>query len=447
MKKIILLLVWISLFSATMASTILSYLTRHEMFIIGQYLDNYHKKLEKESLEQQCKKYSSIITKIKNLNWKIEDKKVQAVLYLVYEYAKKWNKVCTVQSTKTNPTKEEIKNSITTWNKINYQNIKINNSYLRQNAILVPISGEAYNIYGVNLKSLYQNAFVNSILVKNIYWSEADSLIKKAYLVSMTWQILQSTNFSNWYAYFPLKKPFQLLANVNTPFYIAISLNNPENNNTNKKIKLIIEKENNWLKTQVVSAINWEELKWLITSSFASYNYLIRKSKIIISNYLNNPTLKVWTNKIYSFTLNTSWFESKLGKLNLNLNISDAYVDTNSFILKINWNKYPYVKFDYPNVNWNHYLKISFNNPYDITTWTKFDIYADFTRVPDNSVVYCQLKNLSNFTWEVDWSYTWNFSILYSDNSINWIVSYADKDWFTDAYLYFGNVFWWTLRK
>jgi hypothetical protein len=61
----------------------------------------------------------------------------------------------------------------------------------------VPISGTAYTIYGVNLKSLYQDAFVKSLLVKNVYGNVADSLIKKAYLISVTGQVLQQTNFVN----------------------------------------------------------------------------------------------------------------------------------------------------------------------------------------------------------------------------------------------------------
>ena len=436
MKKIILALA--VLISPVFAINLEKYFTPKEIQIINSYLEKYHQKLAQQPIKKQCEKYNQINQKIQIALQKQLPKKIKVLILYIQEQVQNWQKICKIPQA-------------TTWDIITWTNqdkiqINLNNEYFKKNSILVPISGTAYTIYWVNLKSLYQDAFVKSLLIKNVYGNIADSLIKKAYLISVTGQVLQQTNFVNWYAYFELPKPFKLFANVNTPFYVAISLNEPKNWNTNKPIKLVLTPQTNWFQTLIVSAINWENIPWLVSNNFASYNYLIRKSKPLISNSLYRWNLKAGTYKIYSLTLNTTWGTSKLLQLNLDLSISKAYIDTGSFLLKINWQKYPYVKFYFPDISGNGKLKLRFNNPYDITTGTNFDIYATFTRVPDHSTVYCQLREISDFTWTVDGNYTGSFSILYSDNAARF-VDINTKDWFTDTYLDFSKVYSWTLRK
>ena len=451
MKKIIIgLLIGLS-GSISFGVDLSKYFSQEQIKVIDTYLEKFHKNMEKSPINTQCKKYEKILNKIKAAENKKLPKNILALLEYIKEKIITWSKVCKVaevknnnQKIQNNKTEKTIKNSQKNQEKI--ENIKINSDYLRKDSILVDISWLAYTIYGINIKPIYGDIFVKSLLFKNTFGSQADSVIKNWYLVSLTWKILAKSTFSNWYIYFELPKPIKLIKDVNTPFYVAIEINKVDWNTTNRFIKLSLVKKLNDLKTSIISADNWEEIWNWVGNDFASNTYIIRNSKLLLRNYYTRRNLRNWFRQIYSLNISSTWWKALLKSLVLNTYLYKTQLDTWNILVKINYKKYPNVKFEFSwkNYIWNWKLKITFwGNGYEITTWIRLDIYANFERTKDNAKALFRLKDISDYNWIVPENYTWDYSILWSDNTFkNWNYNY-----FTDSFLDFWKVYEWYLKK
>ena len=427
------------------------YFSQTEIKLINSYLETFHNKLTKLPQEKRCKKYSNILTKVQKIEKEKLPQKILILLEYIQEQVSNWSKEYNIIPSTANKNQhrekesqqvqKESKQSTTTPEKI-----KINSSLLRKDSILVPISWTAYLIYWLNLKPIYWDVLVKSLLFKNVYGNEADILIKKAYLISLTGAILAKNNFTNWYIYFELKKPIRLIKDIYTPFYIAVSLNEPTWNTTNKPIKLQLAKNYNTLKTTIISADNGNEIWNWYWHDFASHSYLIRNSKLLLKNYYTRRNLRNWFRQIFSLNINSSWDKSLLKSIRLNTYLYKTSFNTWGFLLKINNLKYPNAKFifSWENYVWNWILQIVFpQDGYDIQTWLKLDIYATFKSTKDHGKALISLKDISEFTWIVNQNYTWNYSILWSDNTFrNWTYNY-----FTDSYLDFTKVYEWYLKN
>ena len=449
MKKVIILIVSLLTVGLGISVDLSKYFSPKEIKIINTYLTNYHKKLQILPIKNQCQKYNKIIEKINSIERKKFPVKIAVLIEYIKEQVTNWSKICKITNPKKNfdkKTNSSVNESTKKTQTKKIEKTKINSNYLKRDSILVPISWTAYTIYGINIKPIYGDVIVKSLLFRNIYGSTADPVVKKCYLISITWQTLATSSLNNWHIYFELSKPIRLLKDIYTPFYVAVSLNKVNQDTTNRSIKLKLEKQFGTLKTSIISADNWEEIWNWLWHPFASNTYIIRNSKLLLKNYYTRRNLRNWFRQIYSLNINSTWWKSILKSIILNTYLYKTSLDTWSFLLKINNLRYKNVKFDFSweNYVWNWKLKIIFWwNWYDILTGIKLDIYANFKNTKDHAKALFRLKDISNYTWIVNQNYTGNYSILWSDNTFkNWQYNY-----FTDAFLYFWNVHDWYLKK
>ncbi len=405
------------------------------------------------------KKYDLILSKIQKILSKPLPEKVKILLIYVEFKINQFRELLDISLNNKESFLEKFKKTnkpLLTWNntkttkkKLSLSWYVLNYSSLKTSEILVPISWMAYGVLGFYIKPLYGDAVMKSIVFKNLYWNEADYNIKDLYFVSFTWEVLAKTKLVNGIAYFNFNNPINLLRNWNNTFYIFATLNPIfSENQTNKRLKFTLVNSINGFDTEIITKANWNPARF-INSTFNANTYYFRKSKPILTSTYKYWRLRVWTNDIYEFNIASTGGSIVLKKLNFNVNIARAYVDTGDIIVYIDGIKYPYVKSYFDDEKWNTKLHLIFSNEWYYLSGKakKFKIIAKFKRVYDNWYIYTQLKDISSNTSRVNGLYTGNFSILWSDNAVKGALSLNKYDYFTEAKLNFSKLRGWYLKK
>ena len=422
----------------------LNYFSEQTVEKVDNILEKWNKKVvEKKNVLDI---YNNLINKIDNKLSELSSEKIKVLLLYIKEIVINYKeKYLSSLETKIEEPKVEVEKEEPSYNIL--ENIDFD--VIKRNNIIVPIEWKKYAVLWFYFKSLYGDSSLHSLVLKNEFWNEADFLVKKLYLINRNREILAEWKLVNWVVYFDLKKTYLLKRDFNTSFYVAVELNNISDvNQTNKRIKFSILKDYSTFKTLVISNINGFETDYYISSSFNSNTYYIRKSKPIIENISYRWKLNVWTNKIYSLNLSSTWADTKISKLVLKTNISlKAEVDTQDVQIYIDNSLFKNCKAYFEDVNWNTKLHIDFNYPYGIWEWKKLDIYANFTKARDNSYIYTRLEQVSNEDSIVAWTYTWDYSILWSDDALKSNVSLDSNDYFTDYLVNFDNIRDWYLKN
>jgi hypothetical protein len=114
------------------------------------------------------------------------------------------------------------------------------------------------------------------------------------YLLDINKNILAQRKMVNGKVYFELKNPYYLPKDVNTTFYVVVEFNDINSvNQTNKRIKLKLLKNDGTFRTLVVSTDNGSETNYWVSSSFNANTYFIRKAKPIFSSVYTRTSLKL----------------------------------------------------------------------------------------------------------------------------------------------------------
>jgi len=454
MRKIILLFLSLLLFTFSFAvykGKLEKYYSKTTIEKVENYLDNWNNKILKTKSPEIF--YDKVIWKIDNFLQKknISLKTKTVLLYLkekINFFKSEYMKTKEVKKQKVSNEDKIVKK--TEEKKVNNYK-KLSNVYFLNNGdyILVPIENRNYVIANINMKALYGNSLLYSILFKNVYWNQSDSLIKKAYFIDDDKNILAEWNFVNGVVYFQLKSPKLLTKDISTRFYVVVSLNTINSlQNTNKKIKLWMLKTYNSFDTKIVSVDNGNDTNFYVTNFYPD-TYFIRKAKLIVKSENIRKKLYLWTNDIYSFEISSTGWDVSLLNLVLKSHISPrANIVKDDVEVLIDGKKYDKLNayFDKENKDANLYIK--FNSPY--TIWTKakkITIKAVFKRAKEDSYIYTRFEKRSKEENLVNGNYTWTYSILWSDNAYKWALTSDVNGFYTENLLDFSNVKDWYLRK